>query len=124
MQDARYFHHLNTISSHPFSIVQLCSTFESFVKQLDPVLYLSLKQQTNFSPFKPAFTWMLHAFVGTLEIEELLRLWDRVIGYNRLDLLSAVAAALYMFRREKLMAARSKRDIQVRQEKHGKKHDR
>ena len=58
---------------------------------------------------------MVNAFVGVLDIEEVLLLWDRVIGFNRLDLLSAVAAAMYMFRKEKLMVARSKKDIQVKQ---------
>ena len=40
---------------------------------------------------------------GYLETSQLLLLWDRVIGYNTLEILPVVAVAIFAFRRNNLM---------------------
>ena len=60
----------------------------------------------------------MFAFVGVLDVEQVLNLWDRVLGYERgavegLELFSIAAVALFWERRGVLMAARCARDVEV-----------
>ncbi|KAI9333531.1 hypothetical protein DFJ73DRAFT_854114 [Zopfochytrium polystomum] len=132
----KYFQHMQTVTAHHCSITALHAMFETLLKQLDPLLFLHLAHKvavgtscreslstpstptskstwTAGAAFRPAFKWIVHGFVGTLDVEEVLLLWDRVIGFDRLELLSVMAAGLYLFRREKLMAALTKQDVEV-----------
>ncbi|KAJ3217959.1 hypothetical protein HDU67_006987 [Dinochytrium kinnereticum] len=109
----RYFYHLHTISLHPGGIVSLCAHFESFLRQLDACLFLKLNFEFNCQPLKIAFRWMLYGFIGILDIEQVLLLWDRIIGYDKLQILPAVAASIFIFRREALMSAKTERDVET-----------
>ena len=56
-------------------------------------------------PLKLVFPWIHSAFSGYLEVDQVLLLWDRILGYNDLDLLAVFAAALFVYRAETLDAA-------------------
>ena len=45
-------------------------------------------------------------FLGYLETAQLLLLWDRIIGYNTLEILPVLAVAVFAFRRNNLMEVR------------------
>ncbi|KAJ3405500.1 hypothetical protein HDU80_001232 [Chytriomyces hyalinus] len=109
----RYFHNLHTISCHPHSLPNLLTTFESLLKSLDPLLFLHLTQNAGTVPIKFAFRWILYGFVGVLDVEQVLLLWDRILGFETTELLSAVAAALFLFRRERLMHVRGEKDVEA-----------
>lgn len=47
-----------------------------------------------------ALPWILRAFVGFLPVEEVLLLWDRVIGLDSLLPVALLAAAVLCFRRQ------------------------
>ena len=49
------------------------------MQELDPALTYHLLE-LNCPPLQLAFRWMVNGFVGHLDTEELLLLWDRVIG--------------------------------------------
>ncbi|XP_048460896.1 TBC1 domain family member 19-like [Rhincodon typus] len=50
---------------------------------------------------------MVRAFSGYLATDQLLFLWDRILGYNSLEILAVLAAAVFAFRAENLMEATS-----------------
>ncbi|KAJ3126064.1 hypothetical protein HK100_010460 [Physocladia obscura] len=110
---SRYFFNLHTISTHSNGIMSLCVTFETLLKQLDPILYLRLTHDMACPPITYAFRWLMLGFVGVLDSEQVLILWDRILGYDRMEILSAVAAAIFVFRREKLMSTKSEHDIEI-----------
>ena len=42
--------------------------------------------------------WIQFAFVRYLEVDQILELWDRIIGFDTLALLPILAAAIFVFR--------------------------
>ena len=56
----------------------------------------------------------MFGFIGFLNIEQTLLLWDRIIGFeNGLELLSVLAASVFTFHEERLMNARTEKEVQV-----------
>jgi hypothetical protein len=49
-----------------------------------------------------AVPWMTHAFVGILDVQEVLHLWDRILGFDSLLLLPVVAVGILAWRSKKL----------------------
>ena len=41
---------------------------------------------------------MFYAFVGYLEVDQIFLLWDRVIGFETLEILPILAAGIFVFR--------------------------
>ncbi|RKO88029.1 hypothetical protein BDK51DRAFT_51669 [Blyttiomyces helicus] len=110
----RYFCHLHTLNSHPQGLLVLSTTFENLLKQADSPLYFHLAHTLQSPPLSIAFRWLMFGFVGVLDVEQVLLLWDRVIAFDRAELFSVVAAAVFLFRRDALVAARSLKDVEVR----------
>ena len=102
----RHFHHLHTLSSSSQGIVALCVQFESLLLSREPRLFLHLRS-LGLHPLKVAFKWMLRAFSGFLSCEQVLILWDRIIGYNSVTLLPLLAASIFSYRKENLLQASS-----------------
>ena len=93
----KYFCHLNTISSHPQSIVSLCKLFEDLLQMYEPEVCFHLAQ-LGVSPVKTAFNWIVLAFVGVLEVDQIYMLWDRILGFETLEILPIFAASIFVFR--------------------------
>ncbi|XP_078590504.1 TBC1 domain family member 19-like [Branchiostoma floridae x Branchiostoma japonicum] len=102
----RYFFHLHHMSSHPQGIVSLCALFESLLQTHEPELFYHLKG-VGAQPLKIAFKWLMRAFAGFLGSDQLLLLWDRVLGFNSLEILSVLAFAIFSFRRTNLLEVSS-----------------
>nr|XP_002119373.1 TBC1 domain family member 19 [Ciona intestinalis] len=98
----RYFHRLHSISSHPQGIISLCLLFESTLQSTHPRLFRHL-QEIGCQPLKIAFKWLVRAFSGYLATEQLLLLWDRIIGYGSLLILPLLAVAIFLFRQSNLL---------------------
>ena len=49
-------------------------------------------------PLRIAFNWIFYAFCGYLEIDQVLILWDRIIGYDTLEILPMLACSIFLFR--------------------------
>jgi hypothetical protein len=54
-----------------------------------------------------AFPWMQLGFIGILEIEQLLHLWDRLLGFMDTTLLAIAAVGIFIHRSEMLMKVRN-----------------
>lgn len=49
------------------------------------------------------FKWLMRAFSGHLPPQQLLILWDLVLGFDSLEILSLLAVIILSFRKESLM---------------------
>ncbi|KAM9501058.1 TBC1 domain family member 19 [Clarias gariepinus] len=102
----RYFFRLHSISSSPSGIVSLCLQFERLLQTHLPQLFYHL-QEIGAQPLRIAFKWMVRAFSGYLSTDQLLLLWDRILGYESLEIVAVLAAAVFTFRAENLMEVTS-----------------
>ncbi|KAJ8397705.1 hypothetical protein AAFF_G00433940 [Aldrovandia affinis] len=102
----RYFFRLHSISSSPSGIVSLCLQFEKLLQTHLPQLFYHLRE-IGAQPLRIAFKWMVRAFSGYLATDQLLLLWDRILGYDSLEIVPALAAAVFAFRAENLMEVMS-----------------
>ncbi|XP_008117035.1 TBC1 domain family member 19 isoform X2 [Anolis carolinensis] len=102
----RYFFRLHSISSHPSGIVSLCLLFETLLQTHLPQLFYHLRE-IGAQPLRISFKWMVRAFSGYLATDQLLLLWDRILGYNSLEILAVLAAAVFAFRAVNLMEVTS-----------------
>ena len=104
---------MSTISDSKNGIAYLCIAFENFLKQSDAYLYFHLHHSMELPPAKLAYRWIIYAFVGILEPDQVLLLWDRMVGYDSTLILSVLAAALFVYRREALLQSRTEKDVKV-----------
>ncbi|KAI6069611.1 TBC1 domain family member 19 isoform X2 [Aix galericulata] len=102
----RFFFRLHSISSHPSGIVSLCLLFETLLQTHLPQLFYHLRE-IGAQPLRISFKWMVRAFSGYLATDQLLLLWDRILGYNSLEVLAVLAAAVFAFRAVNLMEVTS-----------------
>ncbi|XP_078147873.1 TBC1 domain family member 19 isoform X2 [Centroberyx gerrardi] len=102
----RYFFRLHSISSSLSGIVSLCLQFERLLQAHLPQLFYHLRQ-IGAQPLRIAFKWMVRAFSGYLSTDQLLLLWDRILGYDSLEIVAVLAAAVFAFRAENLMEVTS-----------------
>ena len=59
-----------------------------------------------------AFPWMMYCFIGYLEVEQLFQLFDRLLGYNDLELLPILAASIIISKKNEIVKARSSIEIE------------
>uniref|UniRef100_A0A3Q3RGW1 TBC1 domain family, member 19 n=1 Tax=Mastacembelus armatus TaxID=205130 RepID=A0A3Q3RGW1_9TELE len=102
----RHFFRLHSISSSSSGIVSLCLQFEKLLQTHLPQLFYHLRQ-IGAQPLRIAFKWMVRAFSGYLSTDQLLLLWDRILGYDSLEVVAVLAAAVFAFRAENLMEVTS-----------------
>mmetsp|Transcript_15557 Transcript_15557/g.38189 ORF Transcript_15557/g.38189 Transcript_15557/m.38189 type:complete len:246 (-) Transcript_15557:819-1556(-) len=110
---ARHFCRLHAVSDEASTspaLPALCCAFESMLQRAQPGLCFHLLR-LGVPALRLAAPWMIHAFVRHLEVEQVLLLWDRVIGYDSLLPLAVAAAAVIAFRREALLAASSPAEV-------------
>jgi hypothetical protein len=93
---------LNVISGDKGTLLHVCKTFENLLSFLNPKLFLHLLT-LDVRPLSVAFPWIQMSFVGFFEIDQLLILWDRVLGYTDLTLFSLLATAIFISRSEPLL---------------------
>lgn len=98
----RYFFRLHTMSSHPQGILSLCVLFENLLQAHEPALFYHLKE-VGAHPLRLAFNWLIYAFAGYLDTEQLLLLWDRIFAYDSMELLAVLAMAILSYRRANLL---------------------
>ena len=93
---------LNVCTGDTGGLLHVCQTFEHLLSSTDPRLFLHLLS-LNVQPLRIAFPWLQLCFVTVFEIDQLLILWDRLLGFDDLTLLAVLAAAIFIARSETLM---------------------
>jgi hypothetical protein len=100
----RYWCKLHTVNSEQDGLLRLCQLFEQLLQTHQPHLFLHL-QALGCEPLDVACKWMVTGFGDVLRPQEVLLLWDRVIGFDSLEVVAIMAAAVFSFRRAALMQA-------------------
>ena len=100
---ARLWCKMNVISGDAGTLLHVCATFENLLTSVHPTLFLHLLK-IGVQPLLIAMPWLQFGFVGLLEIDQVLHLWDRVIGYEDTCVLAVVAVAVFVSRAETVMA--------------------
>lgn len=71
-------------------------------------------KKLSLSPsIRVVFKWLMRAFSGHLQPQELLILWDLILGYDSLEILSLLAIIILSFRKESLMQVSSIESIEA-----------
>ncbi|KAJ7325682.1 hypothetical protein OS493_029108 [Desmophyllum pertusum] len=86
----------------PQGILSLCVLFENLLQTHEPALFYHLKE-VGAHPLRLAFNWIIYAFAGYLDTEQLLLLWDRIFAYDSMELLAVFAMAILSYRRTNLL---------------------
>lgn len=106
----KYLCRLHVISSKPQSLIPLCKQFEIMLQNMHPHLYYHLLE-LNIHPLDIAVNWIFHAFAGYLQVDQLLLLWDRILGFSDLNLLPVLSVAIFLFRAKPVMDTTSQQEI-------------
>jgi hypothetical protein len=83
------------------------------MKQNDSDVYYYLINDMDIKPISIAFKWILYAFVGILDAEQTLFLWDRIIAFDSLELLPLTAAAIVSFRKNMVLCSSTEEEVLV-----------
>lgn len=59
------------------------------------------------------FKWLMKGFSGYLLPEQLLNLWDMIIAYDSLEVLSLLAVTILSFRKENLFQVNTLQNVEV-----------
>eukprot|EP00586_Coscinodiscus_wailesii_P009167 CAMPEP_0172523484 /NCGR_PEP_ID=MMETSP1066-20121228/293687_1 /TAXON_ID=671091 /ORGANISM="Coscinodiscus wailesii, Strain CCMP2513" /LENGTH=532 /DNA_ID=CAMNT_0013306561 /DNA_START=143 /DNA_END=1741 /DNA_ORIENTATION=- len=70
------------------------------------------RTETISFPAKTALPWLCTAFARYLDVGEILLLWDRVVAYRDLNLLSVLAVSVFMFRKGQVLKCTSVRELE------------
>eukprot|EP00605_Chrysophyceae_sp_TOSAG23-4_P002110 GSChrysophyteH1.ASY1.ANO1.2336.1 assembled CDS len=93
---------MNVISGDANTLLHVCATFENLLITMHPSLFLHLLK-IGVQPLLIAMPWLQFGFVGLLEIDQVLHLWDRVLGYEDPCILAVFAVAVFLTRGESIM---------------------
>ena len=97
--------------SNSENIIALCMIFERiFLKSMNQ-LYLHLRSQDIY-PVDLAGSWMIGFFIGTLAVDQVFMLMDRLMGYNSLHVLPVLALALFKMHEKQLLAVKTKAEYE------------
>ena len=107
---AKFWCKLNVMRTAKCTLLPLCKLFEQLVIENHPKLFFYLVQ-IGVDPLAVALPWIQFGFVGLLDVDQVLLLWDRILGFEDLSLLPILAAAIFVYRSEKLLSATSLDDV-------------
>ena len=93
----RYWCKLNAIRSDGDCLPAVYRTFERLLGDVHPALAMHLGK-VGAPPLRQAKHWIQCGFVTYLEVDQVLLLWDRIIGFDDPMILAVLAAAIYCFR--------------------------
>ncbi len=88
----------------------LLRAFEALVHRAEPEACHRL-ERLGVPAARVAAPWLVAAFAEHLEVEQVLLLWDRVIGFDSTLVLAVAAAAIVSFRRDAILKAESAEEI-------------
>ncbi|XP_046978707.1 TBC1 domain family member 19 [Vanessa cardui] len=106
----RYWHRLHYISTHPQGIVSLCLLYERLLEANEPLLWIHFRN-ININPIRVVFKWLMRAFSGHLPPDQLLLLWDAILGYDCLEILPLLALAILSFRKENIFQVNTLQNV-------------
>eukprot|EP00164_Ancoracysta_twista_P002913 GFYU01003877.1.p1 GENE.GFYU01003877.1~~GFYU01003877.1.p1 ORF type:complete len:533 (+),score=108.90 GFYU01003877.1:169-1767(+) len=107
---ANYFCKLNVISSKPEHIIHLCKLFEDLVQTNEPEVFFHMVQ-LGVPPLKVAFPWIFYGFCGYLPVDQVMQVWDRLLGFDTLEIFPVLSAAIFSFRAKTVLRATDAEEV-------------
>eukprot|EP00761_Pharyngomonas_kirbyi_P009304 gb/GECH01009320.1/.p1 GENE.gb/GECH01009320.1/~~gb/GECH01009320.1/.p1 ORF type:complete len:590 (+),score=124.72 gb/GECH01009320.1/:1-1770(+) len=107
---ARYWCHLHAVSSEYESFLGLIKMFENLLGANENRVFRHMVS-LGLHPSQIAAKWIFTAFAGSLEVDQVLLLWDRIIGFDSLSLLPVLAAAIISFRSSNILESNSEQEL-------------
>ncbi|CAH8848529.1 unnamed protein product [Trichobilharzia szidati] len=108
----RYFYRLHTISDENSGILCLCLLFERLLQIKEPEVFFHLKS-FGAQPLRFVFKWLIRGFSGFLAPEQVLLLWDRILGFDSLEILAVLAVAIFSYRRANLLSVKTTNEVEA-----------
>lgn len=108
---ARYWCKLHAFSTQSGSLLPLLRLFEDLLQECAPAVCLHLLR-LEVPPGSMAVHWISSGFASFLPVEQTLVLWDRIIGFDSLELLPILAAAVFVYRAKWLLQASEPSQVQ------------
>jgi hypothetical protein len=71
--------------------------FEDLLQTYEPEVCYFLNQ-LGINPLKTAFPWIFNCFIGYLEVGEIYHLFDRIIGFDTVEIVPILAEAIFIYR--------------------------
>ncbi|OAD58962.1 TBC1 domain family member 19 [Eufriesea mexicana] len=97
---------------HEQGIVALCLLFERLLQCHEPLLWIHFRN-IHIQPVKIVFKWIMRGFSGHLPPEQLLYLWDLILGYDSLEIIPLLAVTILSFRKENLMQVNNQQCVEA-----------
>ena len=94
------------------SLPVLAKTFEDLAQYMEPEVCLHLLN-VGLPPLFLGLPWMVNAFADVFEPQDVLAIWDRVVGYDSLLPLAVVAVGILRFRRARILKADLPQDVKA-----------
>uniref|UniRef100_A0A6P7GQS5 TBC1 domain family member 19-like n=1 Tax=Diabrotica virgifera virgifera TaxID=50390 RepID=A0A6P7GQS5_DIAVI len=108
----RYWHRLHRVCGNSQGVVALCLLFEKLLQCFDPLLWNHFRKY-HVPPLRLVIKWIMRAFSGHLPPEQLLTLWDLVLAYDSLEIISLLAVVILIFRRDNLLKVTTLQNIEA-----------
>ncbi|XKL66363.1 hypothetical protein PGB90_009783 [Kerria lacca] len=108
----RFWFRLHEMNSHEQGMLSLCILFQELLEYHEPQLYFHFLS-INIQPIRIVFKWLMRCFSGYLPPEQLLYLWDLILGYDSLEIVSLLATAILSFRKDNLLGVNSLQNIEA-----------
>jgi len=99
---ARFWCRVNVMSTEADTLLPLCQLFEEIVQAHRPSLFMHLLT-IGVNPLQLALPWIQFGCATYLDVDQVLLLWDRVLGFDTLEVLSVFAASVFVYREADLM---------------------
>lgn len=103
-------HTLSPVGLPSPALPMLLRTYEDLLQTLDPEVVAHL-HRLGIPMAAVALPWVTRAFVGFMPVEEVLLLWDRVIGLDSLFPVALLAVAVVCFRRQVILSCQASREV-------------
>jgi hypothetical protein len=65
----------------------------------------------GINPLKTAFHWIYYSFVNVLEVDQVFLIFDRILGFETLEVLPVLAAGIFSFRANLIVACQSQEEF-------------
>ena len=87
----------------------MCQLFEDLLQTYEPEVCYHLNN-LNINPLKTAFPWIYFAFIHVMEIDQTFLIFDRILGFESLEVLPILAAGIFSFRANLIVACTSQEE--------------
>eukprot|EP00760_Papus_ankaliazontas_P017052 PhM_4_TR17012/c0_g1_i1/m.96667 len=108
----RHFIKLHSVLASEECLPSLLRLFESLLSFHAPEVVDHCNSTLGVSPIAVATAWLHTAFVGFLEVEQVLYLWDCIVAFDSVVVMPIAAAAIFVWRREEVLQCTTETQLQ------------